>query len=84
MIAAFAKGDVEAARRLNARLLESYEFESTESSPTRCRPRRPAGPSGLAVGQCRAPMGAAPPELDGEARLVLRPARRVPTGGSVG
>ncbi len=41
------------------------------SSPTRSRPRPPAGPSGLAVGQCRLPNAPAPAALDDQARAVM-------------
>ena len=37
------------------------DFESTEEYPNPCRPRRPAGSSGLPVGQCRLPDGQPPP-----------------------
>ena len=33
MVSAFAKGDVDAARSLNARLMESYDFESSDTHP---------------------------------------------------
>lgn len=71
MIAAFRKGDVEGARAVNARLIESYDFESTEQFPNPLPAKAACRVQGLAVGQCRPPMGAAPPELDGEARLIL-------------
>jgi 4-hydroxy-tetrahydrodipicolinate synthase len=71
MIAAFRKGDLDGARVVNARLIESYDFESTEQFPNPLPAKAACRAQGLAVGQCRAPMGAAPPELDGEARLIL-------------
>lgn len=71
MLAAFRKGDVEGARAINARLIESYDFESTEQFPNPVPAKAACRVQGLAVGQCRPPMGAAPPELDGEARLIL-------------
>ncbi|MGH9091147.1 MAG: 4-hydroxy-tetrahydrodipicolinate synthase [Acidimicrobiales bacterium] len=71
MVAAFRKGDVEGARHANARLVESYAFESTELFPNPLPAKAACRAQGLAVGQCRPPMGAAPPELDGEARLIL-------------
>jgi 4-hydroxy-tetrahydrodipicolinate synthase len=84
MIAAFTKGDVEAARALNARLLESFEFESTEHFPNPLPAKAACRALGLSVGQCRGPMGAAPPELDGMARLVLSRLGLFMPGGSVG
>lgn len=71
MVAAAQDGDVETARAANARLLESYEFESTPMFPNPMPAKAACRVQGLAVGQCRLPMGTAPPELDGEARRVL-------------
>ncbi len=71
MIAAFRKGNLDGARVVNARLIESYDFESTEQFPNPLPAKAACRAQGLAVGQCRPPMGAAPPELDGEARLIL-------------
>lgn len=71
MIAAFGKGDVEGARAVNARLVESYEFESTEQFPNPLPAKAACRAQGLPVGQCRPPMGSAPPELDGEAGRIL-------------
>jgi 4-hydroxy-tetrahydrodipicolinate synthase len=71
MIAAHGSGDVAAARHLNARLVESYDFESSDEFPNPLPAKAACRALGLAVGQCRAPMGAAPPELDGEAHRVL-------------
>lgn len=71
MVAAFRKGDVEGARRANARLVGSYAFESTERFPNPLPAKAACRVQGLAVGQCRPPMGAAPPELDDEARRLL-------------
>lgn len=71
MIAAALEGNLEGAREINARLGDSYEFESSESFPNPLPAKAACRVLGLAVGQCRPPMGAAPPELDGEARRVL-------------
>lgn len=71
MVAAFRKGDIEGARHANARLVDSYAFESTEQFPNPLPAKAACRAQGLAVGQCRPPMGAAPPELDGEARQLL-------------
>ncbi len=71
VLTAFAKGDVEGARHANARLIESFDFESTEECPNPLPAKAACRALGLAVGQCRAPLGVAPPELDGEARRVL-------------
>lgn len=71
MVAAALKGDIETARAVNARLIESYDFESTPMFPNPMPAKAACRVLGLGVGQCRLPMGEAPPELDGEARRVL-------------
>jgi 4-hydroxy-tetrahydrodipicolinate synthase len=71
MVASFAKGDVEGARQLNARLVESFAFESTEQFPNPLPAKAACRALGLAVGQCRPPMGTAPAELDHGARRVI-------------
>ena len=85
MIDAFAAGEVDRACRINETLLESYDFESTERFPNPLPAKAACRALGLRVGQCRPPMGAAPPELDGEARLLLsRLGAPVSSGGGVG
>jgi 4-hydroxy-tetrahydrodipicolinate synthase len=84
MIAAYLKGDVEGARHANARLIDSYDFESTEEFPNPLPAKAACRAQGLSVGQCRAPMGTAPPELDAEARrLLVRLGTTVATGEPV-
>jgi 4-hydroxy-tetrahydrodipicolinate synthase len=71
MIRAFAKGDVETARHINARLAPSYAFETSEASPnpepTKCLLRL----RGLPGGPCRPPMGPEAEGLAARAREVL-------------
>jgi len=69
--AAWFKGDAEGARAANARLFESYEFESSETFPNPLPAKAACRVLGLPAGQCRLPLGAAPSELDDEARKVL-------------
>ena len=69
--AAWFKGDVEGARMANARLLESYDFESSESFPNPLPAKAACRVLGLPAGQCRLPLGSAPPELEDRARTVL-------------
>jgi 4-hydroxy-tetrahydrodipicolinate synthase len=89
MMAAFAKGDVEEAQAVNAALIESHRFQGTEAYPNPLPAKAACRALGLPVGQCRPPMGAAPPELDEMAQGVLarlratRPAA-VAGGGPVG
>lgn len=78
MVSAFAKGDVDTARSLNARLIESYEFESTDAHPNPVPAKAACRALGLPAGQCRLPLGPAASELDGQARLVLSRLGRVP------
>jgi 4-hydroxy-tetrahydrodipicolinate synthase len=81
MVSAFAKGDVDAARSMNARLMESYEFESTDTHPNPVPAKAACRALGLPAGQCRPPLGAAAPELDGQARLVMSRLGRNPRAG---
>ena len=71
MLSAFAKGDVEEAQRLNARMLPSFEFESSEAAPNPIPTKAVMRVLGLPGGQCRLPMGDAPPGLEDEARTIL-------------
>ena len=80
MVSAFAKGDVDTARSLNARLMESYEFESSDMHPNPVPAKAACRALGLPAGQCRPPLGAAAPELDGQARLVMSRLGRTPGG----
>jgi 4-hydroxy-tetrahydrodipicolinate synthase len=54
------KGDVEGARRVNARLLPSFAFETGDEAPNPIPTKAMLRHLGLPVGQCRLPMGEAP------------------------
>jgi 4-hydroxy-tetrahydrodipicolinate synthase len=71
MIAAFGKGDVERARNVNARLLESYAFETGDLTPNPIPAKAMMRVLGLRVGQCRLPLGPAPEGIEDRAREVL-------------
>lgn len=71
MIAAFNKGDAEGARTANARLIESYDFESSEAFPNPLPAKAACRALGLPAGQCRLPLGPAPKSLDERAREVI-------------
>jgi 4-hydroxy-tetrahydrodipicolinate synthase len=71
MVACFAKGDVEGARALNARLLPSYQFETSDEYPNPLPAKAALRALGQPAGQCRLPMGPAPAALDALARTVL-------------
>ncbi len=71
MLAAFAKGDVDEARRINATLLDSFAFETSEAAPNPVPAKAMMRVLGLPAGQCRLPMGPAPQGLEDQARRVL-------------
>jgi 4-hydroxy-tetrahydrodipicolinate synthase len=70
MVAAFGKGDVAHAREVNARLLESYLFETGDAAPNPVPTKAMMRTLGLAVGECRLPMGPTPEGLEDRAREV--------------
>jgi 4-hydroxy-tetrahydrodipicolinate synthase len=71
MIQAFEKGDVAAARRINAGLLASYAYETGDDAPNPIPTKTLLRVLGLKVGECRPPMGPAPEGLADRARRVL-------------
>ena len=71
MLAAYRSGDVATATALNASLLESYQFESSEEYPNPVPAKAACRALGLAVGQCRLPNAPAPQSLDDQARSVV-------------
>ncbi len=71
MVAAFAKGDVERARDLNAGMLASFDFESGDANPNPIPAKAMLRVLGQPAGQCRLPMGPAPDGLEDRAREVL-------------
>ena len=71
MIASHVKGDVVAAARLNAALIESYDFESGDEAPNPMPTKAMLRVMGLAVGHCRPPMVSDPDGLETRAREVL-------------
>ncbi len=71
MITAFAKGDTQRAREVNATLFESFAFESSDAAPNPIPSKAMMRVLGLAVGECRLPMGPAPAGVDDHARRVL-------------
>ncbi len=67
---AFAAGDVERARAVNARLLRSFAYEGTDDGSQPVPTKVMLEVLGMPVGPCRGPMGPTPPELEVEARAV--------------
>jgi len=70
MIALFGKGDLEGARLVNARLLESFAFETGDEAPNPVPTKAMLRTLGVRVGQCRLPMGDAPDWVEPRAREV--------------
>jgi 4-hydroxy-tetrahydrodipicolinate synthase len=72
MVTAFKKGDVEEARRINQRLLESWAFESGDPNPNPIPTKAMLRTMGLPAGHTRPPMGPCPDGLEDRARQVLK------------
>jgi 4-hydroxy-tetrahydrodipicolinate synthase len=70
MVAAFIKGDNEAAMALNARLIESWEFEGGDDAPNPVPTKAMLKALGLPGGDCRLPMGPEPAGLAERAEQV--------------
>jgi 4-hydroxy-tetrahydrodipicolinate synthase len=70
MVAAFTKGDTEAAMALNARLVESWEFEASDEAPNPVPTKAMLKALGLPGGNCRLPMGPEPEGLVDRAEQV--------------
>jgi 4-hydroxy-tetrahydrodipicolinate synthase len=70
MIAAFDKGDVVQARKINALLLESYAYENSDTCVFSQAAKAMMRTLGLPVGECRLPLGRAPAGTDDRARDV--------------
>jgi len=70
LVAAAGKGDLATAREINGRLLESYLFETGDAAPNPIPAKAMMRTLGLAVGECRLPMGPAPAGLEDRAREV--------------
>jgi 4-hydroxy-tetrahydrodipicolinate synthase len=67
MIAAFRKGDVEGARRLNATLIDSWDFQTGDDAPNPIPTKAMLRALGQPAGQCRLPLGPAPDWLEAKA-----------------
>ncbi len=70
LLDAWSKGDVDTARRVNARLLESFAFETGDDAPNPLPSKAMLRTLGLPVGPARLPMGVAPDWLEPRAREV--------------
>jgi 4-hydroxy-tetrahydrodipicolinate synthase len=70
MFNAWERGDVLAAQRINARQLESFEFETGDAAPNPVPSKAMMRTLGHDVGECRSPMGPTPDGLEAAARQV--------------
>jgi 4-hydroxy-tetrahydrodipicolinate synthase len=71
MVAAFTKGDIAHARHINARLIASHRFQSSDDAPNPVPTKAVLRLLGLPGGACRSPLGPEPDGLADEARAVL-------------
>jgi 4-hydroxy-tetrahydrodipicolinate synthase len=72
MIQAFQAGDVVRAQQLNARMIESYEFETGDLNPNPVPTKAMLRAIGQPAGPCRPPMGFGPDDLEERALAVHR------------
>jgi len=70
LVEAFTAGDVARATALNARLIESFDFETGDLTPNPLPAKAMLRALGQPAGQCRPPMGPAPVGLEARAREV--------------
>lgn len=70
MFDAWARGDVSAARVANARMIESFSFETGDLAPNPIPTKAMLRTLGWDVGQCRLPLGDAPDWVEPRAREV--------------
>jgi 4-hydroxy-tetrahydrodipicolinate synthase len=70
MIGAFQRGEVAAARHINASLLESFEYLNSETSVFSMSIKAMLRTLGQEVGNCRLPLPPAPPEVEQRAPAV--------------
>jgi 4-hydroxy-tetrahydrodipicolinate synthase len=71
MIRLYLDGDPDAARQLNAELIEPVSFQSSDDAPNPLPTKAVLRARGLPAGECRLPMGAAPDWLEPKARSML-------------
>lgn len=71
LFAKWEAGDVVGARKVNARLLESFSFETGDENPNPLPSKVMMNVLGLEVGEARLPMGPPPAGLEERARKVL-------------
>jgi 4-hydroxy-tetrahydrodipicolinate synthase len=72
MISAFQSGDIARAQELNARMIESYDFETGDLNPNPVPTKAMLRAIGQPAGPCRPPMGFGPDDLEERALSVHR------------
>jgi len=72
MIRAFHEGDIARAQQLNARMIESYDFETGDLNPNPVPTKAMLRAIGQPAGPCRPPMGFGPDDLEERALAVHR------------
>lgn len=70
MFDAFEKGDVERAREINARMLPSFDYANNDACVFSQSAKAMMRTLGVAVGECRLPLGPAPAGTEALARQV--------------
>jgi len=70
MFDAWAREDIVATQRINARQLESFEFSTSDDAPNPVPSKAMLRTLGHDVGECRSPMGPTPHGLEDAARDV--------------
>ncbi len=70
MFAAFQRGDVNAARAINASLIDSFNFINSDTSVFPMSIKAMLRTLGQEAGECRLPLPLAPPEIESQAREV--------------
>lgn len=71
LVRSVEKGDLDTARRVNARLVPSFDYQSSDDAPNPIPTKALLRVLGLRVGECRPPMGEAPEGLADRARALL-------------
>lgn len=81
MFAKWNAGDTAGARKVNARLLESFAFETGDDNPNPLPTKVMMNQLGLGVGEARLPMGPPPAGLAERAAQVMQNLARARTQG---
>jgi 4-hydroxy-tetrahydrodipicolinate synthase len=83
MLDCWHRGDVDGARRVNARLVDSFAYETGDEAPNPIPTKVMMNMLGVRVGECRLPMGPAPSWVAERAAIVLADLEAARAVGSV-